>query len=205
MYCSMLGLPVHHQLLGFAQTHVHWVSDAMQPFHPMSSPTPPAFNISKHQGLFKWIISSHQVATYWSFSFSISTSNEHLGLISFKMDWWDLLAVQATLKSLLQHYCSKASILHSSLFRVQLSDPYITTGETIALTIWTFVGKVMSLIFNMLSMLDIVFLPRRKHILISWLHSPPAVILETEKYSLSLILLFPHLFAMKWWNRMPWP
>ena len=115
--------------------------------------------------------------TYWSFSFSISPSNEYSGLISFRIDRLDLLAVQGTLKSLLQHYSSKASILwHSAFFMVQLSHPYMTTGKVIALTRWTFVGKVMSLLFNMLSRLVIAFLPRSKHLLISWLQSPSAKI-----------------------------
>ena len=115
---------------------------------------------------------------YWSFSFSISPSNEYSGLISFRMDWLDLLAVQGTLKSLLQHYSLKASILRcSAFFTVQLSHPYMTTGKTIALTRWTFVGKVMSLLFNMLSRLVIIFLPRSKRLLIS----PSAVILEPKK------------------------
>ena len=119
---------------------------------------------------------------YWSFSFNINPSNEHSGLISFKMDWLDLLAVQETLKSLLQHHSSKASILqHSAFFTVQLSHPYITTGKTIALTRQTFVGKVMSLFFNILSRLVITFLPRSKPLLISWLRSPSAVILEPPK------------------------
>ena len=119
---------------------------------------------------------------YWSFSFSISPSNEYSGLISFRMDWLDLLAVQGTLKSLLQHHSSKASILQcSAFFIVQLSHPYMTTGKTIALTKWIFVGKVMSLLFNMLSRLVITFLPRSKCLLISWLQSPSAVILEPEK------------------------
>ena len=119
---------------------------------------------------------------YWSFSFTISPSNEHPGLISFRMDWLDLLAVQETLKSLLQHHSSKASIFqHSAFFTVQLSYPYTTTGKTIALTRRTFVGKVMSLLFNMLSRLVITFLPRSKRLLISWLQSPSAVILETKK------------------------
>ena len=119
---------------------------------------------------------------YWSFSFSISPSNEHPGLISFRMDWLDLLAVQGTLKSLLQHHSSKASILWRSAFRtVQLSHPYMTTGKTIALTRWAFVGKVMSLLFNMLSRLVITFLPRSKRLLISWLQSLSAVILEPPK------------------------
>ena len=114
---------------------------------------------------------------YWSFSFNISPSPEHPGLISFRMDWLDLLAVQGTLKSLLQHHSSKASILqHSAFFTVQLSHPYVTTGKTIALTRQTFVGKVVSLLFNMLSRLAITFLPRSKRLLISWLQSPSAVI-----------------------------
>ena len=119
---------------------------------------------------------------YWSFSFSISPSIEHLGLISFRMDWLDLLAVQGTLKSLLQYHSSKASILqHSAFFIVQLSYPYVTIGKTIALTRWTFVGKVMSLLFNMLSRLVVTFLPRSKRLLVSWLQSPSAVILEPHK------------------------
>ena len=119
---------------------------------------------------------------YWSFSFSISPSNECLGLISFRIDWLDVLAVQGTLKSLFQHHSSKASILgHSAFFIVQLSHPYMTTGKTIALTRWTFVGKVMSLLFNILSRLVKTFLPRSKHLLISRLQSPSAVILELKK------------------------
>ena len=119
---------------------------------------------------------------YWSFSFSTSPSNKYSGLISFRMDWLDLLAVQGTLKSLLQHHSSKASILQrSAFFKVQLSHPYMTTGKTIALTRWTFVGKVMSLLFNMLSRLVITFLPRSKCLLISWLQSLSAVILEPPK------------------------
>ena len=118
---------------------------------------------------------------YWSFSFSISPSNEYSGLISFRMDWLDLLAVLGTLKSLLKHHSSKASFLHSAFFIVQLLPPYKTTGKTIALTRWTFVSKVMSLLFNMLSRLVITFLPRSKHLLISWLQSPSAVILEPRK------------------------
>ena len=133
--CSTPGFPVHHQLPELTQTHVHWVGDAIQPSHPLSPPSPPAFNLSLHQGLFKWVSSSHQVAIYWSFSFSFSPSNEYSGLISFRMDWLDLLAVQGTLKSLLQHHSSKASILlHSAFFIVQLSYPYMTTGKIIALT-----------------------------------------------------------------------
>ena len=118
----------------------------------------------------------------WSFSFNITPSNEHPGLISFRMDWLDLLAIQETIKSLLQHHSSKASILqHSAFFIVQLSHPYTTTRKTIVLTRWTFVGKVMCQVFNMLSMLVITFLLRSKRLLISWLQSPSAVILEPKK------------------------
>ena len=149
--CSTPGLPVHHQLPESTKTHVHWVSDAIQPFHLLSTSSPPAFNLSQHQGLCKWVSSSYQWAKVWSFSFNISPSNEHSGLISFRMDWLDLLAVQGTFKSLLQHYSSKASVLQcSAFFIVQLSHPYTTTGKTIALTRRTFVDKVMSLLFNML-------------------------------------------------------
>ena len=139
---------------------------------------------------------------YWSFSFSISPSGEHPGLISFRIDWLDLLAVQGILKSLLQHHSQKASILcHSAFFIVQLSHLYTTTGKIIALTRQTIVGKVMSLLFNMLFRLVITFLLRSKHFLTSWLQSPSAVILEPRKIkSLTLFLLFPHLSAMKWWD-----
>ena len=137
MNCSTPGLPVHHQLPEFIQTHVHRVSDAIQPSHPLSSPSPPAPNPSQHQSLFH----ESTLRMRWSFSFSISPSNEHPGLISFRMDWLDLLAVQGTLKSLLQHDSSKASILWcSALFIVQLSHAYMTTGKTIALTRRTFVS-----------------------------------------------------------------
>ena len=181
------GLPVHHQLPESTQTHVHWVGDAIQPSPPPLSPSTPALNLSQHQGPFKWVSSSHQVAKVLSFSFSISPSNEHPGLISFRMDWLDLLTVQGTLKSLLQHHSSKASILwHSAFFTVQLSHPYMTTGKTIALTRRTFVGKVMSLLFNMLSRLVITFFPRSKHPWISWLQSPSAVILSVVSDQIQL-------------------
>ena len=125
---------------------------------------------------------------YWSFSFSISPSNEYSGLISFRMDWLALIAVQGTLKSLLQHHSSKAAILQcSAFFTLQLSHPYMTTGKTITLTRWTFVGKVMSLLFNMLSRLVITFLPRSKHLLISWLQSPSALILEPQKIKFATV------------------
>ena len=167
MDCSTPGFPVHHQLPELALTHFHQVGDATQPTHPLASPSP-AFNLSQHQGLFQGVSSSHQVAKYWNFSFSISPSNEYSGLISFRMDWLDLLAVQGTLKSLLQHHSSKASIFQrSAFFIVQLSHPHMTTGKTIALTMCTFVSKVMSLLFNMLSRLVTASLPRSNHLLIS--------------------------------------
>ena len=175
---STPGLPVHHHLLDFTQTHIHRVSDAIQPSHPLSSPLPPApkslpasesFPVSQ---LFAWGGQSTGVsALAWFLPKNI--------LISFRMDWLDLLAVQGTLKSLFQHHSSKASILQrSAFFIVQLSHPYMTTGKTIALTRQTFVGKVMLLLLNMLSRLVITFLPRNKRLLISWLQSPSAVILE---------------------------
>ena len=180
------GLPVHHQLPESTQTHVHWISDAIQPSHPLLSPSPPA-------SIFPSIrVISNESALHirwpkdWSFSFNISTSNEYPGLISFRMDWLDLLAVQGTLKSLLQHHSSKASILWwSAFFIVQLSHPYMTTGKTVALTKWNFVAKVISLLFNILSRLVITLLPRSKCLLISWLQSPSAVILDPPKNKVS--------------------
>uniref|UniRef100_A0AC11CUZ0 Uncharacterized protein n=1 Tax=Ovis aries TaxID=9940 RepID=A0AC11CUZ0_SHEEP len=176
---STPGLPVHHQLPEFTQIHVHRVGDAIEPSHPcrpllLVPPTPPSIRFLSNESTLcmRW-------PKYWSFSFSIIPSKEIPGLISFRMDWLDLLAVQGTLKSLLQHHSSKTSILLcSAFFTVQLSHPYMTTGKTIALTRWTFVGKVMSLLFNMLSRLVITFLPRSTCLLISWLQSPCAVILE---------------------------
>ena len=205
MDCSMPGFPVHHQLLEPTQNHVHWVDDTIQPSHPLSSPSPPAPNPSQHQGLLQWVNSSMGWPWYWSLSLSIIPSKGIPELISFRMDWLDFRAVQGTLKSLLQHHSSKASILQrSAVFTVQLSHPYMTNGKTIALTRWTFVGKVMSLLFNMLSRLVITFLPRSKSLFISWLQSPSQWFWRPRKLSLSLFPLFPHLFPMKWWDRMPW-
>ena len=184
---STPGLPVHRQLPEFTQTHVHLVSDAIQPFHPLSSPSPPAPNPSQHQSLFQRVNSSHEVAKILEFQLQHHSFQEHPGLISFRMDWLDILAVHGTLKSLLQHHSSKASILRcSAFFTVQLSHPYMTTGKTIALSRRTFVGKVMSLLFNMLSRSVITFLPRSKHLLISWLQSQSAVILEPKKIGKTL-------------------
>ena len=201
---STPGPPVHHQLPEFTQTRVHWVSDAIQPSHPLSFPSHPAFNLSQHQGLSNESALCIRRPKYWSFSFNISPSNEYLELISFRMDWLYLLAVQGTLKSLLQYHSSKASMLQCSAFLiVQLSHPYTTTGKTIALTRWTFLGKVMSLLLNMLSRLVITFLPRSRRLLYSRLQSPSAMILESPK--IKVYHCFHIYFAMKWWGQMSWP
>ena len=205
MGCSAPGFPVHHHLPELAQTHVLWVGDAIQSSHPLLSPCP-ALNLSQHQGLFPRVSSLHQGPKYWSFGISISPSNEYSGRISIRIDWLDHLAVQETLKSLLQHHTSKASIFqHSAFFIVQLTHPYMTTGKTVVLTRWTFVDKAMSQLFNMLSRLVKTFLPRNKHLLISWLQSRSAVILEPPPpNSLSLFPPFPHLFATEQLDQMPW-
>ena len=190
--CSSPGFPVLHHLPELGQTHVHWVSGAIQTFHPLLSPSP-AFSLSQHQSRFQWISCFQCIRwpKYWSFS--ISPSNDYSGLISFRIDWFNLLALQGTLKSLLQHHSSKASILwHSAFFEVQLSHPYMTTGKIIALFRQSFVGRVMSLLFNMLSRLVIAFLLRNKRLLISWLPSPSTVILEPKKIksvTVSIVLL----------------
>ena len=171
MDCSTPGLPVHQQLPELVKLTSIELGDAIQPSHPLLSSTMPSIFPSLK------VFSSESVLRirwpkYWSFCFSISPSNEYSGLISFRMDWFDLLAVQGTLQSIPQHHSSKASIIQrSAFFMVQLSHPYTTTGKTIALTRWTFVSKVMSLLFNMLSRFVIAFLPRSKHLLISWLIS----------------------------------
>ena len=195
MDCSTLGFPVHHQLLEFVQTHVHQVSDAIQPFHPLLAPSPPAFNPSSIRVFSSESVHHIKWPKYWEFQLQHHPSNEYSGLITFRIDWFNLLGVQQTLKSLLQHHSSKASILwRSAYFIVQLSHPYMTTGKTIALTRWTFVGKVTSLLFNMLSRLVVVFLPRSKHLLISWLQSPSAVILGPPKIkSLTVSIVSPSI------------
>ena len=188
MNSSTPGLPVHHQLLEFTQTHVHRVvmpsSNLILCCPLLLPPIPPSIRVFSNEPALciRWPKSC-------SFSFNISPPNEHPGLISSRMNWLDLLAVQRTLKSLLQHHSSKASILWcSTFFIVQLSHSYMTTGKTTALTRWTFFGKVMSLPFHMLSRLVITFLPRSKCLLISWLQSPPAVILELHQFAVTLIL-----------------
>ena len=180
MNCSTPGLPVPHHLLKFAQVHVHCVGDAIQPSHPLTPSCPFALNLSQHQELFQWVDYWHQMTKilelqlqHQSFQWKYSV------LISFKIYWFDLLAVHGTLRSLLQLHSSKASILWRFVFFViQLSQMYMTTGKTTALTIWTFVGRVMFLLFNTLSRFVIAFLLRSNCLLISWLQSPSVVILE---------------------------
>ena len=170
MDCSTPGCPVLYYFPEFAQTHIHWVSDAIQPSHPLSSHSP-AISLSQHQGLFQWVGSSHQVAKVLEFQLQ----HQYFQWI-FRADF---LATQGTLRSLLQHHSSKASILQrSAFFTVQLSHSYMTTGKIIALTRWTFVSKVMSLLFNTLSRFVIAFLPKNKNLLISWQQSPSAVHLQ---------------------------
>ena len=248
MNCRTNVFPDLHYPPELVQIDVHWISDTIQPSHPLLPPSPFAFNPSQHQGLLQWSGCSHQVAKYWRFSFSINPLNEYSGLISFRIDWLAILAVQGTLKSLLQHYNSKASILWcsaffmgfpdgsagkestcnvgdlssipglgrspgernryplqysglensmncivhgvtksqiqlslSAFFMVRFSHPYTTTGKIIVSILWTFVGKEMFLLFNTLSRFVIAFLPRSKHLLISWLQSLSTVILEPKK------------------------
>ena len=202
MDCSTPGFPVFHQLPELAQTHVHWVSDTIEPSHPLSSPSPSTFNLSQNQDLFQWLSPLYQVAKHWSFSFNITLSNEYSGLFSFRIGWLDLLAVQGILKSLLQYHSSKTSIIWcSAFFIVQFSHPYMTTGKTISLTTETSWQSNIS-VFNMLSRLVIAFLPRSKRLLISWLQSPSAVILEPPKIKSVTVSIVSHLSAMKWWDWM---
>ena len=182
MDCSTPGFSVLHHLLELAQAPVHCVCDAIQQSHSLPSTSPPAFN------LFSIRVYSDEPALpirwpkYWSFTFRISPSSEYSELISHRNYWLDLRPVQGTLENLSQHDSSKASILWcSAFFVVHISHPYMTSGRTIALTTWTFVGQVMSLLFNMSSRFVTVFLPRSKHLLISWLQSPSAVIWSSRK------------------------
>ena len=195
MDCSTPGFPVLHYLPELVPLSQRGHPTTLSSVISFSS-CPQSFSASGSFQMSQFFASGGQ--KYWSFILSISPSKEYSGLISFRIDWFDLLAVQEIFKSLLQHQSSKASILwHSAFFIVQLSHPYMITGKTIALTRRTFVGKVMSLLFNVLSRLVIAFLPRSKHLLISWLQSPSAVILEPPKIKSALFPLFSHLFAMK--------
>ena len=185
---STPGLPVNHQLLEFTQTHVHWVSDAIQPCHPLSSPSSPALTPSSIRVFSSESTLLMRWPKYWSFSFSISPSNEHPGLISFRMDW---LQSKGSQESSPTPQFKSIILQCSASFIVQLSHPYMTTGKTIGLTRQTFVGNVMSLLFNMLSRLVITFLPRSKHLLISWQKSPSAVILEPRKIKSATVSTVP--------------
>ena len=176
MDCSTPGFPVLHYLPELAQIHVAQIGDAIQPSRPLLCPSPPTFNLSQHQGLFKWVL-CNRWPKYWSLSFSISASNEYSGLISFRID-----SLQSKIFSrVFFNTTVQKHRFFSAFFIVQLSHPYMTTGKTIALTRQTFVGKVVSLLFNMLSRLAITFLPRSKCLSISWLQSLSAVILEPPK------------------------
>ena len=189
MDCSVLGYPVLHYLPGFSQ--MIWVGNAIQTFHPLSPP-PPALSLSQHQSFFNESVPCIRWPKNWSFIFSISPSSDYSRLTSFRMDWFDLFVVQRTPKTFLQHHNSKESVLwRSAFFIVQLSHPYMTTGKTIALIMWTFVSQVMSLLLNVLSRFVIAFLPRSKCLLISWLQSPAAVILEPQKIKSVTVSTFP--------------
>ena len=203
MDCSTPGLPVHHQLLEFNQIHVHWVSDAIQPSHPRSSPSPLTFNLSQHQDLFKWVSSSHQVAKVLEFQL------QHQSFQWTPKDWspsgwtgWISLQSKG-----LSRVFSNTTVQKHQFFGGELSlwsNSHIHTWpqeKTIALTRWTIVDKVMSLLFNILPKLVMVFLPRSKGLLISWLQSPSAVILEPPKIKPLTFPLFPYLFASPFWRR----
>ena len=193
---SMSGFPVLHCLPEFAQIHVHWVSDAVKPSHCLSASSPPVFIFPSIRVFSNESALRIRRPKYWSFSFSISPANS--GLIYYNIDWFYLLAVQGNLKSLLQQHSLKASVLRHSVFSlVQLPHPYVTTGKTIALTIQTFVGKVISPLFNMLCRFVITFLPRSKRLLILGLQSPTAVILEPKKIKSVTVSTFSALY-------LPW-
>ena len=204
MDCSTPGFPVHHQLPELAQTHVHQVGDAIQPYHSLLSPSLPAFSLSQHQGFSIESVLQIRWPKYWNFNFSINPSNKYSGLISFMIDWSDVIAVQLILKNLLQHQSWKALILqHSAIFIVHshihtwlLEKPYFwLDGPLFA---------KLCLLFHMLSRMVIAFLPRSKHFVISGLQSPLAMILEPPKMISLCFHCFPHLFALKLWDQMPW-
>ena len=202
MSCSMPGFPVHHQLPELAHTPVHRVINAIHASHPLSSPSPPAFNLSHNQGLFQWVSSSHQVAKGLQFQLQ----HQSFQWI-FRIDWifspkedrlvWSPCNSRNSQESSLTPQLKSINSSVLSFLYGSTLNPYITTGNTIALTIRT-IGKVIFPLFNMLSRLVIAFLPRSMRLLISWIQSPSAVILEPPK------ILFPHLLAMKWWDQMPW-
>ena len=171
MDCSTPGFPIHHQLLELAQTHIHWVGDSIQPTHPLLSPSPPAFNLSQHQHLFQWVSSSHQVAKVSELQLQHQSFHEHSGLISFMTDWlvWSPCSPRNSQESSPTPQFKSINSLAFSFSYGPLSNPYMTTGKPVALTRENFVGKIMTLLFSMLSRMVIAFLPRSKHLLISWL------------------------------------
>ena len=205
MDCSTPGFPVHHQLPELTQTHVHRVGDIIQPSCPLSSLSPPAFNLSQHQHLFHWVNSSHKMPKCWSFSFSISPSNEYSGLFSFRIDWvwFPCNPKDSQESSPTQQFKSINSSAPSCLYSPTLTSIH-DYWKTIVFTKQTFVDQIVSLLFNMLSRLVIALHPRNKRLLISWLQSPSAVILETKKLkSVTVSIVFPSI-CHKWWERMPW-
>ena len=201
MDCSMPGFPVLHHLLEFAQIHVHWVSDAIQPSHPLLPPSPHALNLSQHQDLFQWVGLLHLMAKVLELQFQHQSFQWISGWFPLGLTGLISLLSKEPLKSLLQHDNSKPSIVqHSAFFMVQLSHPYKTAGKTIALIIQNFFGKVMSLLFNMLPRFVIPFLPRNKCLLILWPKSTVCRDFGDQKNQPPP----PHLFGMKWWIWMPW-
>ena len=197
MNCSTPGLPVHHQLLEFTQTHVHWVGDAIQPSHPLSSPSPPAVNLSQHQGFFQWVSSSHLVAKVLEFQLQHQSSQDWSPL-----GWTGWIPLQY--KGLSRVFSNTTVQKHHSF----LYSPTLTFirdyWKNHSFDYMDSVGKVVSLLFNMLGSLVIAFLPRSKHLLILWLQSPSAVVWEPKKLKSVTVSIFPHLFATKWWDQMPW-
>ena len=201
MNCSTPGFPVLPHLPEFAQTHVHWVSDVIQPSHLLSSPSPPTFNLSQHQRL-PSVSSSHQIAEVLEFQLQHHFFQQYSGLISLRIDWFDFLAVQEILKSLLQHHSWKPSVLQcSAFFMIQLSHQYMTTEKTTALSIWTFVSRVMSLLFNLLSRSVMASLSRSKRLNFTAIVT---ICSDSGVKIKSLFPLFPHLFAIRWRDWMPW-
>ena len=201
MDCSTPGFPVHHQFLKLAQTHVHWVGDAFQPSQPLLSPSPPALNLSRHQGLFQWISSLHQVTKLQS-GVAVSGSVLPVNIQDwFPLGWTALISLQSKGLSRVFSNTTVQSILqHSAFFMVQLSHPYMTIGKTIALPRQTFVSKVISILFHILSRFVIAFLPRSKCLLISWLQSPSAVILEPKKIkSVTVSIVSPSICHEVMW------
>ena len=204
MDCSMPGFPVLNHLPELAQTHIHWVSDAIQSFHPLSLSSLFAISLYQHQGLSQRISSLHQMTKVFELQLQHQSFQWIIRLISFRIDWFDPLAVQGTLKSLPQQHSLTATILQFSAFlMVQLSYQYMATGKIIALTIRTFVSKVMSLLFNRLSRFVITLLSRNKCLFILWLKSPSTVILEPKKIKSDTIFTFSPSICMKWWDQMP--